>query len=70
MTKKNREYKVIPFPRMRQLIVDSGRFANSKHGIRALLEIDVTKVRNFIRQHKEQTGETLSFTAFLIACLG
>jgi pyruvate/2-oxoglutarate dehydrogenase complex dihydrolipoamide acyltransferase (E2) component len=54
---------------MRQLIVDSGRFANAKHNIRALLEFDVTKARLFIREHKEQTGETLSFTAYIISCL-
>jgi pyruvate/2-oxoglutarate dehydrogenase complex dihydrolipoamide acyltransferase (E2) component len=70
MTKRGIEYKVVPFPRMRQLIVDSGRFANRKHNIRGLLEIDVTKARLFIREHRKQTGETLSFTAFVIACLG
>ncbi len=70
MTKLGKEYKVAPFPRMRQLIVDSGRFANHKHNIRGLLEIDVTKARLFIREHRKQTGETLSFTSFVIACLG
>ena len=55
---------------MRQLIVDSGRFSNRKHNIRGLLEFDVTKVRRFIWEQKERTGETLSFTAFVIACLG
>jgi pyruvate/2-oxoglutarate dehydrogenase complex dihydrolipoamide acyltransferase (E2) component len=70
MTTKDKSYRVIPFPRMRQLIADSGRFSNSKHNIRGLLEIDVTRVRQFIREHKARTGETLSFTAFVIACLG
>jgi pyruvate/2-oxoglutarate dehydrogenase complex dihydrolipoamide acyltransferase (E2) component len=70
MTEKNQPYQVVPFPRLRQLIVDSGRFANHKHNIRGLLEIDVTQVRQFIREHKAQTGESLSFTAFVIACLG
>lgn len=67
---KNREYEVVPFPRMRELIADSGRFAHRKHNIRGLLEIDVSRVRQFIREHRERTGETLSFTAFVIACLG
>ena len=66
----SRDYKVVPFPQLRQLIVDSGRFANRKHNIRGLLEIDVSKARQFIREHHERTGETLSFTAFIIACLG
>lgn len=70
MTKENRKYKVVPFQRMRQLIADAGRFAQRKHIIRGLLEIDVTVARQFIREHRAQTGETLSFTAFVIACLG
>ncbi len=35
-----------------------------------LIEVDVTRVRAFLRDHKAKTGESLSFTAFLIACLG
>lgn len=70
MTKKHPGYEVVPFPRIRQLIVDSGRIAHRKHTIRCLLEIDVTKMRQFIHEHKEKTGESLSFTAFVIACLG
>jgi pyruvate/2-oxoglutarate dehydrogenase complex dihydrolipoamide acyltransferase (E2) component len=67
-TQKN-NYQIIPFPASRQPIVDYLRVAQSKHVIHALTEIDVTLAREFIRQHKAQTGETLSFTAFIIACL-
>jgi pyruvate/2-oxoglutarate dehydrogenase complex dihydrolipoamide acyltransferase (E2) component len=70
MTKQHTDYEVIPFPPVRQLIVDSGRFAHPKHTIRCLLEIDVTTARQFMREHKAKTGESLSFTAFVIACLG
>lgn len=63
-------YQVIPFPPLRQLIVDSGRVAHRKHTIRCLIEVDVTRVRHFIREHEAQTGESLSFTGFVIACLG
>jgi pyruvate/2-oxoglutarate dehydrogenase complex dihydrolipoamide acyltransferase (E2) component len=35
-----------------------------------LIEVDVTKPRGIIREHKARTGEALSFTAFVIACLG
>jgi len=35
-----------------------------------LIEVDVTRARQSIRDHKANTGEALSFTAFLIACLG
>src|ERR1700676_139124 len=35
-----------------------------------LIEVDVTRPRGFLRDHKAKTGESLSFTAFIIACLG
>ena len=34
-----------------------------------LLEVDVSRARAFLRDHKAQTVESLSFIAFLIACL-
>jgi pyruvate/2-oxoglutarate dehydrogenase complex dihydrolipoamide acyltransferase (E2) component len=34
-----------------------------------LFEVDVTKAREYLREHKAQTGESLSFTAFIITCL-
>ena len=33
--------------------------------VHGLLEVDVTKVRAFLRDHKAKTGESLSFTAFI-----
>lgn len=63
-------YSVLPFPPERQLIIEGGRFASRKHTVMALIEADVTKSRQFLREHKAHTGETLSFTAFVIACLG
>jgi pyruvate/2-oxoglutarate dehydrogenase complex dihydrolipoamide acyltransferase (E2) component len=35
-----------------------------------LLEVDVTKARAYLRDVKARTGESPSFTAFIIACLG
>jgi pyruvate/2-oxoglutarate dehydrogenase complex dihydrolipoamide acyltransferase (E2) component len=32
--------------------------------------VDVTDARRWIREHKARTGESLSFTAFIMACLG
>src|SRR5512133_3348454 len=42
----------------------------SNHNIYALLEVDVTNVRQFIEEHEAQTGEALSFTGYLAFCLG
>jgi len=67
MTAKN--FTVEPFPPSRHAIVNAGRIAVRRHISHALIEIDVTVARRFIREHKVKTGESLSFTAFLIACL-
>lgn len=63
-------YTALPFPRIRLPMVDGGRMGRRKHTVHGLVEFDVTLARETIRRHKTQTGETLSFTAFIIACLG
>jgi pyruvate/2-oxoglutarate dehydrogenase complex dihydrolipoamide acyltransferase (E2) component len=63
-------HRIEPFPRGRRLVTDVGHLARNKPVIRGLLEFDVTRPRRIIRAHKEQTGETLSFTAYLVACAG
>ncbi len=66
----NTEYQIVPFPKLRRLMVDGGRLARQKHLVHGLVEMDVTAVRQSICEHKARTGETLSFTAFIVACLG
>jgi hypothetical protein len=44
--------------------------ARKKQTIRDLLEIDVKKPREIIRDHQASTGERLSFTAYLASCAG
>jgi len=51
-------------------MVDGGRMGRQKHTVHGLVEFDVTQARQAIRQHKVQTGETLSFTGFVVTCLG
>jgi len=70
MSAKQAGYSVLPFPRERQLIVEGGRIAAQRHTVHGLIEVDVTEPRRVIRDHKARTGETLSFTAFVITCLG
>lgn len=70
MPKETEGYHTVPFPRLRGLMVDGGRLARRKHTIHGLFEVDVTQAREVIHKHKEQSGETLSFTAYVIACLG
>lgn len=69
MKKNHDDYEVVPFPRMRRFALDAGYLGRRRHIVHGLLEVDVTKARHFIREHKSRTGETLSFTAFIITCL-
>lgn len=67
---KNEEYNIVPFPKIRRLMVDGGRLARQKHQIHGLVEMDVTDARRSIRDHKAKIGEALSFTAFIMTCVG
>ena len=70
MKQRRREgYRIIPFPWLRVPIVDSMRAARGKPLMHALTEVDVTLARQALRAHRERTGEKLSFTAFIIACV-
>jgi len=63
-------YESLSFSRNRDLMVDAGWNGRRKHMIHGFIELDVTDARRIIREHKARTGEALSFTAFLLACLG
>ena len=70
MAKNDGTYEVIPFPKIRRPMVDGGRMGRQRHTIHGLVEVDVTLARQLLREHKARTGEALSFTAFVIGCLG
>lgn len=61
-------FTLVPFSRERQVVVDSLAIGIQRHVVHGFVEIDVTKARQFMREHKAHTGETLSFTAFIAAC--
>ncbi|MDJ0702023.1 MAG: 2-oxo acid dehydrogenase subunit E2 [Leptolyngbyaceae cyanobacterium MO_188.B28] len=67
---KQHNYEVIPFPKLRSLIIDTGRIGRRKHTVHGLLEVDVTETRRQIRQYRVKTGRPLSLTAFIVFCLG
>jgi hypothetical protein len=70
MKKSHDGYQIVAFPRMWRLMITIGRVTSHKHTIRGLVELDVTKARQLMREHKARTGEGLSFTAYLAACEG
>ena len=69
MKQKHADYQVVPYSKMRRLEAMAYRSVQHKSMIHGLLEVDVTRARARLREIKAFTGESLSFTAFLIACL-
>ncbi len=67
--KQHADNKVVPYPKMRRLMAVAYRSAQRKPMIYGLLEVDVSKARAYLREYKAKTGESLSFTAFIIVCL-
>jgi pyruvate/2-oxoglutarate dehydrogenase complex dihydrolipoamide acyltransferase (E2) component len=70
MKQQHVDYKVVPNPKMRRWFAAAFRPAQHTPIMHGLLEVDVSRAREFLREQKAKTGESLSFTAFIIACLG
>ena len=68
--KQHADYQVVPYPKLRRLLAVMLHALQRKPMMHFLIEVDVTRARQSIRDHKANTGEALWFTAFLIACLG
>jgi pyruvate/2-oxoglutarate dehydrogenase complex dihydrolipoamide acyltransferase (E2) component len=62
-------FEVRPFPRERHDVVDALEVGVRRHMVHALLELDVTRARQLIREREASAGERLSFTAFVVASL-
>jgi pyruvate/2-oxoglutarate dehydrogenase complex dihydrolipoamide acyltransferase (E2) component len=62
-------YSTEKIPPFRQLVIDGMELAARKHSIHGLAEVDITQARQRIRQIKERTGESLSFTGFVVYCV-
>lgn len=73
MPKENQEhigkYTLTDLPLSRIPTIDVLEMGIRSHHVTALLEIDVTKARESIRAYKSQTGNRISFTAWIILCI-
>ena len=69
MKKQNSNDQVVPYPKIRRFLEAAIRSTHNKPMIHGWGEVDVTRARAYLSDHKAKTGETLSFTAFLIACM-
>ena len=69
MKQKHVDYKMVSFSKARRFMAAARRSVQRTPRMHGLIEVDVTRARIFLREHKAKTGEALSFTAFIIACV-
>jgi pyruvate/2-oxoglutarate dehydrogenase complex dihydrolipoamide acyltransferase (E2) component len=69
MNQQHSQDQVVPYPKGRRFLEAAIRSTHHKPMIHGLLEVDITKARAFLRDQKAETGEALSFSAFIISCL-
>jgi pyruvate/2-oxoglutarate dehydrogenase complex dihydrolipoamide acyltransferase (E2) component len=62
-------YHVVELPVGRRIWLNALNLSGPTHWMYGLLEVDVTIAQQLITEHKSRTGETLSFTGFLVYCL-
>ncbi|HSF79869.1 MAG TPA: 2-oxo acid dehydrogenase subunit E2 [Anaerolineales bacterium] len=69
MNAKTIPYHVVDLTPGRRIWLNTLELSWTAHAIYGLLEVDVTTARKYIAEHRNRTGESLSFTAFLAICL-
>lgn len=62
-------HRVVPFRPERNATLDTLRWARKRAHVPSLLEVDVTAARRAIRERRRATGQGLSFTAWVVACV-
>lgn len=62
-------YEISDFPKVRIPTLDFLSLGDKSHYVKGLIEFDVTDGRNKIREHEKNTGEKISFTAWLLKCI-
>ncbi len=63
-------YEERRFPEFRYPTLDTLDLGIKKHHIPLLFEVDVSEARAYIREFKARTGERLSFTGWVMRCIG
>ena len=69
MNKISGTYQVVELSAERRGMAAFQELKADRHSMYALLEVDVSTARDFIEEYKAITGETLSFSGYLIGCL-
>lgn len=62
-------YKILPFGIHRRAVAATAAVGRERNTIHTLTEVDITVPRRFMRDYRDRTGERLSLTAYVVACL-
>jgi pyruvate/2-oxoglutarate dehydrogenase complex dihydrolipoamide acyltransferase (E2) component len=62
-------YETEPFPKEREIIIDMNEIGANRHHMKGLFELDVTEGRNIIHSYEQNTGQDISFTAWIMKCI-
>ena len=64
------KFRIVTFPKVRHIFVELLRRGRLRNTIHAFVEMDVTKIRDYIRKIKKDTGQSYSLTSYIAFCLG
>jgi pyruvate/2-oxoglutarate dehydrogenase complex dihydrolipoamide acyltransferase (E2) component len=62
-------HKAVPLSRNRRMMAATLDVARQQNNIQAIIEVDISEPRRLIQEHRRKTGERLSLTAYVVACL-
>ncbi|MFX0005064.1 MAG: 2-oxo acid dehydrogenase subunit E2 [Candidatus Hodarchaeota archaeon] len=62
-------YHISDFPKARIPTLDFLSLGDKSHYVKGLIEFDVTAGRRKIREHEKNSGDKISFTAWLLKCI-
>lgn len=63
-------FEILKFPKARIPTLDFLTLGDKAHYVKGLFEVDVTRGREYIRKYEKETGFKISFTAWLLKCIG
>ncbi len=70
MTEYKDGYKFIKFPKSRQIVADLLHETDYRYHSFGLVSFDITKAQKYFKEYKKIKGKSLSFSAWIIHCIG
>ena len=67
---KSKGYEISKYPESRKIVLDLLEQSSKRHHVKGIITLDITEPRRIFRKYKEETGNSLSFTGWILACVG